>query len=215
MKISRRGDRHMRTTTKIRLLAGALAFAGLGLMAQTEPAVDRCLPTLDQLGSGWLSNTVVALIDPLSSPIEMGTAGYLESARRRVKAGGCEAHAAIRYVYGASKVWIWAWFNRYPSPVQIPPGWGRDPLTKTTPENMTLPQAGDEVRFSQRDGMHNDFTFRRGNFLVCVEGVSAPLEKLRQLAEVIDQNILKARTNAARHSPTLKSTLYETKPKQP
>jgi hypothetical protein len=39
-------------------------------------------------------------------------------------------------------------------------------------------------------GKHNNIAFRRANYLIDVEGVSAPLEKLKQLAEALDSNLV-------------------------
>jgi hypothetical protein len=174
-----------------------LALAAVVVRAQPQPGTDKFVPTLGQLGAGWVSNSIVALVDPLSSPSEVGSegSGMLDIARRMVKTHEREAFAAVQYVYGSSNVWVWVWINRYRSKDEMPSDWGRDKLTKMKLES--LPRVGDEVRFCQRDGMHNDFSFRRGNYLICVEGMSAPVEKLRQLAEVLDANLVRAQKEAA------------------
>ena len=185
---------------KQRIMIVLLAFATASLEAQPEPGIDKFVPMLDQLGAGWVSSTIVALVDPLSSPREAGSEGpYLERAREMIKTHKREAFAAVRYVYGGSNVWVWAWINRYRSKEEIPTDWGRDKLTKMKLDS--LPRAGEEVRFDQRDGLHNDFTFRRGNFLVCVEGVTAPIDKLKQLSVALDGNLLKAQNTLAAKSP--------------
>ena len=184
---------------KTQMIILLLVLAAVALRAQPQPGIDRFVPTLGQLGAGWVSDTIVVLVDPLSSPKEVGSEGvYMENARKMVKTHEREAFAAIRYAYGGSNVWVWAWINRYKSKEEIPPDWGRDKLTKM--KLNSLPSAGEEARFSQRDGLHNDFTFRRGNFLVCVEGATAPIDKLKQLAEVLDRNLLKAQKEVASSS---------------
>lgn len=181
---------------KTRLIIFLLALAAVALNAQPQPGIDKFLPTLGQLGAGWVSNTVMLLVDPLSSPREVANGGWhLELARKFVGEPGHEAYAAVRYVYGTNNAWIYAWINRYRSKEAIPPNWGTDKNTKMKLES--LPEVGDEVRFYQRDGLHDDFAFRRGNYLICVEGVSAPIDKLIQLTEVLDANLVKAQKEAA------------------
>jgi hypothetical protein len=183
------------------IVIGLLALATASLKAQPQPGIDKFLPTLDQLGAGWASRTIAVLADPLSSPSEVvdeGWKGLLEPVRKMIKTHEREAFAQVRYVYGNSNVWIWAWIYRYKSKEEMPPDWGRDKLTKMKLDS--LPQVGDEVRFCQRDGLHNDFYFRRGSFLICVEGVTAPMDKLRQLTEVLDRNLLNAQKEIASSS---------------
>jgi hypothetical protein len=184
---------------KTRLITLLLTLAAVALRAQPQPGIDKFVPTLGQLGAGWVSNSIVVLVDPLSSPSEVGNEGsYLEYVRKMVKTHEREAFARVRYVYGGSNVWAWACINRYKSREEMPPDWGRDNLTKLKLES--LPRVGDEVRFCQRDGRHNDFYFRRGNYLICVEGVTVPIEKLRQLTEVLDANLVKAQKEAVASS---------------
>jgi hypothetical protein len=55
-----------------------------------------------------------------------------------------------------------------------------------------LPKFGEEVRFYQRHGLHNNIAFRRSNYLIEVESVSVPVERLKQLAELLDANLVRA-----------------------
>lgn len=186
---------------KTRMTILLLLLAAVALKAQLQPGIDKFVPTLGQLGAGWVSNSIVVLVDPLSSPSEVvGEAwkAHLEHVRKMVKTGECEAFARVRYVYGGSNVWAYACISRYKSREEMPPDWGSDKLTKMKLES--LPRVGDEVRFCQRDGMHNDFYFRRGNYLICVEGVTVPIEKLRQLTEVLDASLVKAQKEAVSSS---------------
>ena len=62
-----------------------------------------------------------------------------------------------------------------------------------------MPEAGEEVRFYQRHGLHHNIIFRRGNYLIDVESPKmCGLEHLKRLAEVLDSNLLKAQKALAR-----------------
>jgi hypothetical protein len=87
------------------------------------------------------------------------------------------------------------WIHRFKSKEDIGQDWGTDKETKVTLDR--LPDVGEEVRFYQRHGMHNNIAFRRGAYLVDVEGMGAPIEKLKQMAEVMDGNLLKAQGQPA------------------
>jgi len=110
-----------------------------------------------------------------------------------------EAHAKLRY-YGAG---TGRWhtnsvvsLTRWKTKADIGDNWGRDKDTKDSPG--TLPRIGEEVRFSQRHGMHNNITFRRGSYLIDVEcPIAYGLEHLKRLAEVLDSNFLKAQNTLA------------------
>ncbi len=79
----------------------------------------------------------------------------------------------------------------------MPVNWGRDKLTTGSPGE--LPKVGEEVRFSQRDGMHNNIAFVRGRYLISVESFGIrrgqDIEHLKHLAEVLDANLLKAKSS--------------------
>ncbi|HOX56741.1 MAG TPA: hypothetical protein P5205_10505 [Candidatus Paceibacterota bacterium] len=120
--------------------------------------------------------------------------GWLQVARNTVGKGGCEAYAVLRYFSGSNTVLVR--MRRYRSREDIGDAWGKDKDTRDAPGS--LPNAGEETRFYQRDGMHKDIAFRRGNYLITVEGMGAPLEKLKQLAEALDDNLVRAESGAGR-----------------
>ena len=158
--------------------------------------MDQFAPSISQLGAGWTSNHVVVLVDQLNPTNQICNEGegWLKAAHNVVgKRRGCEAQMVLRYGDGSASVLVW--INRFKDQSSIGGDWGRDKETKVSLD--ALPKVGDEVRFYQRAGMHNNIAFRRGNYLVDVEGVSTPIEKLNQLAEVLDGNLVKARGQPA------------------
>ena len=163
--------------------------------AQQQFGIDKIVPTSEQLGADWGSNRVVVLVDPLSSPsiVTNEGSGWLKVAQGVVGKKGCEAYGVIRCSYGPNSVLVW--IHRFKSRDDIRHDWGTDKETKVTLDR--LPDVGEEVRFYQRQGMHNNIAFRRGSYLVDVEGMGAPVEKLKQMAEVMDRNLLKAQGQAA------------------
>jgi hypothetical protein len=177
------------------LLAGALVTAGR-LWAAQPFSLDQLAPALSQLGPGWTSNHVVVMVDGRSPTNEVCNEGkgWLQAAHNVVGKRGCEVYAVLRYFSGSNSVLVR--IHRYRSRKDIGDDWGKDKDTKDAPGN--LPKVGEEVRFYQRDGMHNDIAFRRGNYLITVEGAGAPLEKLKQLAEALDGNLVKAQSSAVR-----------------
>ncbi|HYG34168.1 MAG TPA: hypothetical protein VEC99_05260, partial [Clostridia bacterium] len=108
-----------------------------------------------------------------------------------------EAHAMLRY-YGSFGTNTWCtnsdllvYIMRWKSPADISSDWGQDNATKESPD--TLPKVGEEVRAYQRHGMHNNIAFRRGAYLIDVEGSNAcGWEYLKHMAKVLDNNFLKA-----------------------
>jgi hypothetical protein len=99
----------------------------------------------------------------------------------RYYGGGVGAHQTNSLVY----------ITRWQTKEDIGDDWGEDKATKDSPG--TLPKVGEEVRFDQRHGLHNDITFRRGYYLICVECPTAyGMEHLKRLAEVLDNNLVKA-----------------------
>lgn len=181
----------MRTT--LALVIGTLLAAG-HLPGGQPISIAHIAPSISQLGEGWTSNRVVVLVDQLNSTNDISNEGegWLKAAYNVVGKRGCEAQMVLRYGYGSASVL--AWVNRFKDRESIGDDWGRDKDTKVRPE--ALPKVGDEVRFYQRAGMHNNIAFRRGNYLIEVEGVSTPIEKLKQLAEALDSNLLKAQKAA-------------------
>jgi hypothetical protein len=184
---------------KTLLTITALALAAIPAVGEQQVGIDKIVPTLKQLGAGWTSNRVVVLVDPLSSPsvVTNEGPGWLQAAQRAVGKGGREAYCFLRCSYGRNSVLVW--INRYKSKEDIRQDWGTDKDTKITLDK--LPDVGEEVRFYQRHGMHNNIAFRRGSYLVVVEGVEAPIEKLKQMAEVLDDNLLKAQGQPAPKGP--------------
>ena len=169
-------------------IVAGLVLGAVSAAAQPQPSIDTILPTMEQLGKGWTSNRIAVLVDPLSSRSpESESPGWLESAHRVVGKNGCEAHGVIRYHHGSDAVLVW--INRFNSRESIRPDWGRDKETKAKVEK--LPDVGEEVRFYQRQGRHNNIAFRRGAYLIDVEGVGAPIGKLKQMAELLDANLIK------------------------
>jgi hypothetical protein len=171
----------------------ALLFLHLASQAGQVP-LTNILPSAAGLGSGWSSNRVVVLLDPLSSPMVITNEGpgWLRAAQNVVGTNGCEAYAVLRCFRdggGSTLVWI----HRYQSTNAIGDDWGRDRETKTAPKD--LPKVGEEVRFYQRHGMHNNIAFRRGCYVIDVEGGGTGaqgLEHLAQLAKVMDSLLIKA-----------------------
>ncbi len=173
----------------------ALPFLVLTVLTGTalygaEPSIDEIAPSLKQLGTGWTSNSVVVCVDQVSPTKEICNEGkgWLQAARNVVGKNGCEAYAVIRY-HSVSNQFL-VWINRFNSKESIRSDWGTDKQTKAKPDK--LPQLGEEVRFYQRHGMHNNIAFRRGAYLVDVEGSNAEIEELKTLAELVDNNLLKA-----------------------
>jgi len=182
---------------KTLLAITVLALTAASAVAQQRVGIDKIVPTSEQLGAGWGSNRVVVLVDPLSSPSivtnENEGPGWLKAAQSVVGKNGCEGYGVIRCVYGPNSVLVW--IHRFKSKDDIRHDWGTDKETKVTLDR--LPDVGEEVRFYQRAGMHNNIAFRRGAYLVDVEGMGAPIEKLKQMAEVMDGNLLKAQGQSA------------------
>ena len=76
-------------TTARAVITGLLAIVVLEAAgAERQPSISQIAATVTQLGSGWTSSRVVALIDPLCSPSEMADEnedpqGFLRLAFRR------------------------------------------------------------------------------------------------------------------------------------
>ena len=188
-------------TRAFAIIAGLLTIVGMRSDAtEPQPGITAIVATVAELGEGWTSNRVMVLIDPLSSPKEIADPhengeGLLRMARDLLtKEPRREAYAMLRYYGGGggfrqtnSLVYITRWKSKR----DIGDDWGRDKETKDSPG--ALPKVGEEVHFYQRDGLHNDITFRRGKYLICVEcPTSYGVEHLKRLAEVLDSNLLKA-----------------------
>ena len=179
------------------LTIAAFAATAISAAAQQQVGIAKIVPTNEQLGADWGSNRVVVLVDPLSSPsvVTNEGAGWLKAAQNAMGKGGCEAYGVVRCFYGPSSILVW--INRFKSKEDIGRDWGTDREAKTTATLDKLPDVGEEVRFYRRGGMHNNIAFRRGTYLIDVEGMGAPIEKLRQMAEVVDGNLLKAQGQPA------------------
>ena len=173
----------------VTVLSGTLLYGG-------EPSIDEIAPSLKQIGTGWTSNHIVVYVDQISPANEIcnESKGWLQAAHNVVGKNGCEAYAVIRY-HSVSNQFL-VWINRFNRKESIPSDWGMDQQTKVKPAK--LPQLGEEVRFYQRHGMHNNIAFRRGNYLVDVEGSNAEMEELKTLAELVDNNLLKAQKTHGR-----------------
>ncbi len=112
-------------------------------------------------------------------------------ARGVVTNGHREAYAMVRLYYRDRPCTVWV--QRWETKEHIGNDWGRDKDTKDSPG--ALPKVGEEVRFSQRHGMHNNIDFVRGRYLLSVESPGTrreDIEHLKHLAEVLDANFLKA-----------------------
>ena len=188
-------------TTARAVITGLLAIVVLEAAgAERQPSISQIAATVTQLGSGWTSSRVVALIDPLCSPSEMADEnedpqGFLRLARSQLqKQPRREAYAILRYYGGSTGRYhtnALVYIVRWKSKADIGNDWGYDKETKDSPG--ALPKIGEEVRFSQRHGMHNNITFRRGSYLIDVEGpIVYGVEYLKRLAEVLDSNFLEA-----------------------
>jgi hypothetical protein len=182
------------------IIAGLLTIGMRSDAAEPQPGITSMVVTVAELGEGWTSNRVMVLMDPLSSPKEIADPhenpqGLLKMARDLLtKEPRREAYAMLRYYGGGSgsrQTNSLVYITRWKSKEDIGDGWGRDKETKDSPG--ALPKVGEEVRFDQRHGLHNDITFRRGKYLICVESpTSYGVEHLKRLAEVLDSKLLKA-----------------------
>lgn len=175
--------------TVLALITGTLL--GVSCASAAQPiSIDQIAPSLAQLGNGWTSNHVVVLVDQLSPTNQICNEdkGWLQAAHNVVGKRGREAYIVLRYAYGSNSTLVW--ITRCSDAQSIGDDWGRDKETKVTLDS--LPKVGEEVRFYQRHGMHNNIAFRRGSYLIEVESPSAPVEKLKQLAELLDANLIKA-----------------------
>ena len=174
----------------------AVMIAALVVMGHSAAdqliSLDQLGPSLSQLGQGWTSKSVVVMVDQSNPTNEFSNegAGWLRAAHNVVGKNGREAQAVFRYFYGASGIVVW--IVRCRSKEDIGDDWGRDYDTKTEASLDSLPKVGDEVRFYRRGGIHNNIAFRRANYLIDVEGVSVPMEQLKQLAAVLDSNLASA-----------------------
>jgi hypothetical protein len=164
-------------------------------LAQAPIRIDAVMPSTSQLGGSWTSNRVVVVLDPLSSPNEVSNEGkgWLQAAGNVVGKQGCNSYCVVRYFWTGQGSFL-VWSKRYETKEQIGEDWGKDHdgLGRTIPSTNSppvLPNVGDEVRFYQRHGMHNNIAFRRGEFVFDVEGHSIP--HLKELAEAIDGNLIK------------------------
>jgi hypothetical protein len=189
--------------TMVTIIAGLLSVIGSqSTGAELQPGSTQIAATLAQLGPGWTSNRVVVLVDPLCSPGEAAdpneSSGWLSFAHDILrKEPRREAYAVLRY-YGSFGTNSWCthsevlvWIMRWQSKQDIGSDWGRDKATKESADS--LPRIGEEVRCYQRHGMHNNIAFRRGTYLIDVEGSTVcGWEHLKRLAEVLDANFLKA-----------------------
>jgi len=168
------------------------ALIGAGWVSAAQPInIDQIAPSLTQLGKGWTSNHVVVLVDRLAPTNEISNEGkgWLRAAHNVVGSWGREAYMVLRYsTYGSNSILIW--IIRCKDPQSVGDEWGGGKEKKHTMDS--LPLVGEEVRFYRRDEMHNNIAFRRGNYLIDFESPGAPLEKLRQLAVVLDANLARA-----------------------
>jgi hypothetical protein len=189
------------SATAITVLALTLIFGVMGgRAAWQQPGIASILATVEQLGDGWTSNHVEVLIDPLSLPREIADTNENQVARLQFardllkREPRREAYAMVRYYGGGTGSYhtnSLVFISRWKSKQDIPTDWGRDKETKDSPGN--LPKVGEEVRFHQRDGMHNNISFCRGNYLIDVECPAAyGIEHLKRLAEILDSNLLRA-----------------------
>jgi len=175
--------------TLLAVITGTLI--GVGCVPAAQPlSIDQIAPSLTQLGNGWTSNHVVVVVDQLNptNAICNEGKGWLQAAHNVVGKRGREAYIVLRYAYGSNSTLVW--ITRCKDPQSIGDDWGRDKETKSTLDS--LPRIGEEVRFYRRDGMHNNIAFRRGNYLIDVESPGAPIEKLKQLALLLDANLVRA-----------------------
>ena len=67
--------------------------------AQAQPNVSQIAPTISQMGPGWLSNSVIVLIDPLSSPTQVSESpSALKLGRNRLHNNSrLDAFEMVRY----------------------------------------------------------------------------------------------------------------------
>jgi hypothetical protein len=160
-------------------------------------SMDKFAPAISQLGEGWTSNHVVVLVDQLNPTNQVCNEGegWLKAAHNVVGKHGCETQMVLRYDYGSASALVW--LTRFKDKKSIGDDWGRDKETKV---RLNLPKVGDEARFYQRAAMHNNIAFRRGNYLIDIEGIATPIDKLKQLAEALDANLVKERNaSGAKH----------------
>ena len=165
--------------------------------AQQPMRLDAVMPSAAQLGGGWTSNGVVVSVDLLSDPHEICNEGkaWLGAAHKVVGRSGCNSYCVSRYLWQGSN-WISVWGTRYERANDIGDDWAEDldllgKDRQPEPPPADLPKIGDEVRFHHRSGLYNSLTFRRGEFLIDVEGAGIPLlfPQLKHLAEAIDKRL--------------------------
>ncbi len=188
------------------IIAGLVGFGRVeNVGAESQPNSTDIIPTVAQLGAGWTSNRVVVMVDPLCSPKEVADpnegSGWLEVVHGILrKEPRRESYAMVRY-YGSFGTNAWCtnsqalvWITRWGSKADMGKQWGEDNATKDSPKS--LPKIGEEVHSYQRHGMHNDISFRRGGYLITVEGSTVcGWDYLLKLAEALDRNLLKAQGN--------------------
>jgi len=177
-----------------------LLVVAMRAMAQEPVRIDVVMPSAAQLGGGWTSNCVVVQVDSVRPPNEICNedAVWLKAAHNVVSRRGCNSCCVCRYIWSGLD-WIYVWGSRYERAQDIGDDWGKGrggwrKELKPEPLLDNLPNIGDEVRFHQRDGMHNNITFRRGKFIFDVEGGGATsrlIPRLKELAEAIDKLLVK------------------------
>jgi hypothetical protein len=128
----------------------------------------------------------VDLLNPDKEICNDGTS-WVQAAKNTLGSDGREACLVLRYTYYSSNILVWV--TRFETPEHIKAAWVRSEGYQST--SSPAPEIGEEARIYRRGGLHNNFAFRRGIYLVDVEGVSAPVERLRQLAELLDRNLLR------------------------
>lgn len=194
--------------TIIAVIAGLVGFGSVqNVGAESQPNSTDILPTAAQLGPEWTSNRVVVMVDPLCSPKEVAdmneSSGWLEIAHDILrKEPRRESYTMARY-YGSFRTFRtndWCtnfqalvWITRWKSEDDVGKQWEKEKDNATKNPPRKLPKIGEEVHSFQRGGMHNDIAFRRGRYLITVEGGSTVYgwDHLVKLAEVLDRNLLK------------------------
>jgi hypothetical protein len=180
--------------TKVLVLIGLLL---LSRSAATEVGIGRILPTITELGSGWTSNRIVLLVDPLSSPSEVADArdapepeAMLRSTRESMRRSHRTGQAFIRYHLGNQQFGVF--INRFDSKSAAEANWTKSVEEEATAATSVPRQIGERVRSGNRNGMHNHLTFLRGQYFVTVEcGLASGWKDIEHLARAIDEKLVK------------------------
>jgi hypothetical protein len=161
-----------------------------------DVAIDRILPSVAELGTGWTSNCVGLLVDPLSSPTEVAdsrdtaeTHAFLRSMHDGMRKSRRTGQAFVRYYHGSGQYGVFV--SRFDSESSAEANWAKSTGEGKAPAVSLSSPVGERFRFSIRDGIHNDLTFLRGRYYITVEGGLDGWEQVKHLARFVDDRLLR------------------------